>query len=325
MLNSNMLRQKIDNYKKNDTEQLFSGFDNDDFLTKITNATLKGLSTGEPVFKAIKLNPTKAKTLLGINWKHNRRINRNYVKRLAREMQGGRWALTGENALVFSSDDGKVVLINGQHRMTALSRLSDYNTNIDIHCAFGIPLDAYAKMDTGFKRGAATPIAANGSKHPAVAAAGIKRALQYIHGAAPDGQHMEFSNQEVLEFFMKHEEEVDFALHDCLRFQNRALVCSASTATGLHLAMQLECDAPDQVITDFWDEMYTNPRYREGRNPIVTVRNELFNSKLRQSQIVKAAMLVKAFSAIHGGAKNNLLNWRVNDPREAFPRIIYKY
>lgn len=80
---------------------------------------------------------------------HNRRLNTNHVESLTRDMKAGHWE-PNNNAIAFGIDkDGREVLLDGQHRLAAISRAG---VPIPMMVARGLPMSAQGAMDIGRHR-----------------------------------------------------------------------------------------------------------------------------------------------------------------------------
>lgn len=100
--------------------------------------------------KVITVTPDDARRYLG-NMVHNRPLSAANVAAYVREIQAGRWGVTGQG-IIF---DGKGRLLDGQHRMHAIVKA---NRSIQTIAVYGVDADMFAFMDTGNKRSGADVI-----------------------------------------------------------------------------------------------------------------------------------------------------------------------
>ena len=127
------------------------------------------------------------------------------------------------------------------------------------------------------------------------------------------------------------------ALDSCMRFGNRCgdpLLLNQSTAVAIHLLIDLTSKAcPDPLGPrrirpthssgdQFFAKLDTGFGISDGRDPIHKARKALKRLPARETKGQRAAIVVKAWNAMHGGPKNGIASWRATDPREQFPRIL---
>jgi hypothetical protein len=80
---------------------------------------------------------------------HNRRLNMSHVESLTRDMAAGKWE-PNNNAIAFGIDEeGREVLLDGQHRLAAISRAG---VAVPMMVARGLPMSAQGAMDIGRHR-----------------------------------------------------------------------------------------------------------------------------------------------------------------------------
>lgn len=96
----------------------------------------------KPSQSIIYVDPAMARRVLAKNTR-NRPISETHVKRLMDEMRSGRWQYNGE-AIKWSVDD---VLLDGQHRLTALSRMPDDFPALPFLVVRGLPTASQDTMD----------------------------------------------------------------------------------------------------------------------------------------------------------------------------------
>jgi hypothetical protein len=102
------------------------------------------------------LTPERAMELLELNT-HNRPLNDQHVKRLAKQIIEGKWKFNGDTIKI--SDDHKV--LDGQHRLWAIV---EAKTPVETILVRGIERDAFATIDTLRKpRSGSDVLALNGA------------------------------------------------------------------------------------------------------------------------------------------------------------------
>lgn len=99
-----------------------------------------GVGDGEVAAK-IFITPSQAKYILSHANKANRRIKSSHVETLKRDMESGHWY----NDIDYIGFNSKGMLINGQHRLKALSE-----ANVEgIYLKFDFDVEQHISMDTG--------------------------------------------------------------------------------------------------------------------------------------------------------------------------------
>lgn len=97
-----------------------------------------------------RITPKEAAALLETN-SVNRKLRTPLVEAYRRDMEEGRWAMTGETIQI--SRTGQ--LLNGQHRLTALAGSKKLRRGIDFLVVTGLDDNTQGLMDQGAKRGIA--------------------------------------------------------------------------------------------------------------------------------------------------------------------------
>src|SRR5688572_18700986 len=92
-----------------------------------------------------------AKQLLAGNAENNRNIRLGKVDQYVRDMLAGHWPITGETIKV----DTNGVLIDGQHRLTAVIQAANLNPEIRVPMliAYNVDPSVMPVLDTGVPRG----------------------------------------------------------------------------------------------------------------------------------------------------------------------------
>lgn len=110
----------------------------------------------------------------------NRRISATKVAQYRNDMSAGRWQFTGE-PIQFDTEGH---LINGQHRLSALSSLEGTAISIPFLVIRGLPEDAQMVMDQGRVRQAGQQLQLRGVKDANTVAAGVRLYLSHSTGLA---------------------------------------------------------------------------------------------------------------------------------------------
>lgn len=126
--------------------------------------------------QVVTLTPEKAKGLLALN-RRNRKISETVVSRYQRDMIEGNW-LFAADPIRFAADEG---LLDGQHRLTALSRCPD-TVALPFLVIRNLDDETQTVMDQGRKRTPGDQLALKGVKDYNVVAAGVKIYLSWTGG-----------------------------------------------------------------------------------------------------------------------------------------------
>ncbi|EDZ0839862.1 hypothetical protein GJ904_19995 [Salmonella enterica] len=140
----------------------------------------------------------------------NRKVSRIRVKRYAKAMREGKWALNGESIKI--SPDGE--LLDGQHRLLAVI---EAGVAVKLFIVFNVSFDALPTVDSGRNRSSAdslTIFSELTGKSAQVMASGIKSLISY--DSDDDGvwninasRFREITNPVVADYYNANKEELD--------------------------------------------------------------------------------------------------------------------
>lgn len=133
--------------------------ESDDFsgrlAASLVSARKKDASeAGNETIKLRTVTPEMARNWIANNNTKNRKIQKNHIKAIARDVEGGNWMVNAQ-PIAFSGDPFKksasepCVLLNGQHRLHACS---EANIPIEVFIATNVPKEAFATYDMHAKR-----------------------------------------------------------------------------------------------------------------------------------------------------------------------------
>jgi hypothetical protein len=149
------------------------------------------------------ITPAKARAYLATNTS-NRKIRPRTVATYARDMEHGKWSITGE-AIKFDTED---VLRDGQHRLAAVI---EAGVTVPMLVVRGITPQAQRVMDSGIKRQVHDQLDIDGMKNSRTVAAAARLAIMEPGaGFTPVGKEQP-STAEVLEFIEAYAEELEQA------------------------------------------------------------------------------------------------------------------
>lgn len=128
----------------------------------------------------VEITPDLAREWLKTLNTHNRRLNANHVESLARDMRAGHWE-PNANAIAFGIDEeGREVLLDGQHRLAAISRAG---VPVWMLVQRGLPPSSQAAMDIGRHRTFSDALTLADEKNSSTLAAVLRRITLWEVGA----------------------------------------------------------------------------------------------------------------------------------------------
>lgn len=266
----------------------------------MTAAKQNVLPFGEKPSQAIILvSPEMARRVLASNTR-NRPISEYHVQKLMREMESGRWAYNGE-AIKWSVDS---VLLDGQHRMTALSRMPDDFEALPFLVVRGLPTSAQDTMDQGKVRAAADQLAIDGlaGNNSKIIAGAIRVYGLWISDSLfGDRKATSISNTEVVRW--AHEHPIEMAMLEDLADTRLRRVKARPSVT---LAVMLRLRQIDgEAQREFAELLYSGAGLDAG-SPILALRERLDRireNKIKTSDREFIAFMVVAWNAWRDGRR----------------------
>lgn len=187
---------------------------------------------------SIDITPDIAEKMLQLNYEGQRRLSNSWVRKLADDMEAGRW----------NDDNGDIImidehgnLINGQHRLNAVVMSG---VTIKAIVQTDVPTKAYKFIDGNMKRKAADAINAKNSN---ICAAIAKAAASLHRGMGLNRALMNnpTTKAEQVEFYENNSDTIDRAVEIYRRFRS-TLGKGSSIGYGLAIFMYLRY-APEIV------------------------------------------------------------------------------
>lgn len=275
----------------------------------------------KPNQSIIYVDPAMARRVLAKNTR-NRPISELHVQRLMAEMRAGRWQYNGE-AIKWSVDD---VLLDGQHRLTALSRMPDDFPAIPFLVVRGLPTKAQDTMDQGRKRSASDQLSLDGiinSGSSKVIAGAIRVYIEWSAGHLfTDRVANKVSNPHVIEWAEAHPTEIALMEQICVD-RIRRVKCRPSLTLAVLFHLHL---IDGEAARDFTRGLTTGVGLEAG-NPILTLR-ERFERIREQKTIVSdrdyIAFFIVAWNAWRDGRKLSKFQRPAGGSwtRESFPKAV---
>lgn len=215
----------------------------------------------------IYFDPPMARRILASSNIRNRPLSDNYADRLMKEMISGRWQYNGE-AIKFSTDD---VLLDGQHRLTALSRVPDDSFSIPFLVVQGLPVESQDTMDQGKSRTARDQLNIDGLTCDRNIAGAVRVYLDWQNGHLfRDRINNRVTNTEVVAWARQHALELSL-MEDISSQKLRRVKCRPSVTLAVLLHFRL---IDGEAQKEFTDGLLTGAGLEAG-NPILTLRERL--------------------------------------------------
>lgn len=261
------------------------------------------------------VSPAMAKKYLEHKNERNRKLMESAVLSLSRDIEEGRWQLTGQ-PIIF---DANGMLIDGHHRLTAISR---GNTTVPVLVVRGTDPQAVRRIDTGATRTAAHIAHMDGHEWASYQTATVKLIL--IHERVGIHRMSNPRNQPtkaecVDELSRRQDLMISVRKGGLLRKKKWATVVIAAFCHYVFYHQNpLVCDR-------FWDELSGAGAGLKETNPVLHLRNRLdvdAKSKAQLPSIEIIALFFRAWISYRDGKPMRVLRWRNDGPRpEPFPEI----
>lgn len=285
---------------------------------ELLNGNIHGDNSAASIFH---VDPPMARRILQSNTR-NRPVSELHVNRLMNEMNSGRWRYNGE-AIKWSVSNE---LLDGQHRLIALSRLDDDSISLPFLVVRGLPSDSQDTMDQGRTRTAADQLVIDGlgaSRNSKYVASAIRAYIWWQEGRMFGDQiRNKVSNTEVVEWAKSHPNELmvvsSFTITELKKVKARP---------SLVLAVMLKFHLIDSDAAEEFMRSLCSGAGLEIGNPILTLRERLDRisvNKLKLSERDVIGFFVLAWNAWRQGRK--LTKFQRPDgstwTAETFPRAL---
>ena len=258
------------------------------------------------------ITPEVAQAYLGSRNKRNRNICKAAAIKYARDMQEGRWTLTGQ-AIIF---DRNGRLIDGHHRLTAAA---DHKATFQSLVIRGVEPVVVTDIDGGRARTAADMAQMAGVTDPALKAAiAAMIILHERHGV----ENLKYGEKQPTkaEIIAGLKQMPDLEIC-CTRARSVSKLMAGSIGGFCYNLFRQQ----DRAKADmFWDELETGANLTK-QSPVLHLRNRLMENRKGKAKLPKleiVALVFKAWIAYRQGQKVKALMWRTNGAApEPFPQI----
>lgn len=287
---------------------------------KATVAADPRANKGGITMEFVVVDPDKAREWLE-SMAANRRVSRVNLEALTQAMEEGRWHNDGTP--IRFNKHGQ--LIDGQHRLWALINTDRTEEFIVM---WGVDERAMTTLDTGKTRSRGDVLMIHDPNLTNVnqVAAATTIMLRWEKGARNNYLRNQYvSNDDVVEFYDKHREEVVEATKHAARMSSHVAAGSVQ-AYALCYWLFSTLDVEDAEF--FWDRVIDGQALEIG-SPIYALR-ELLRREARQASTrekmradILAALMIKAWNAYRRGEDVRLLHFKVGGAHpEKFPEPV---
>lgn len=258
----------------------------------------------------ITVTPELAKEMLARN-EGNRVKRANHVGALAQAIKNGDWVETGDT--IKFDTTGR--LLDGQHRLSAIIQ-ADKPVVADV--VFGVPPEAFDRIDTGMTRTHSQILAMVGIKDGPLLTSATRILLALKKGLSHAGS-VSASKHEVVEFIKANPDLIAAAR---IADRVRKAIGRIASPGGMTAAAYLINKRVGSDINPFIEQLCTGVGL-SADSPILALRNRFIRSGTKTRNkldgVEATALVIKAFNAWHEGRPVKALSWRVAD--EDFPEV----
>jgi hypothetical protein len=258
------------------------------------------------------ITPKKAQEYLKLNTR-NRPLRHTHVARLAQDIRNGHFVFNGD-PIRFAGNNGSEVLLDGQHRLSAVVMADRPIESIVIR---DLDEAAFDTIDRGSSRTLGDILSRKGEKY-----------YTHLATAARVVWRLEFGEWDRKEYFTPSELDRTLDAYPQLRpsmefvannyFNNPMKIISPGAAAALHAL----CYPTHPRLADkFWERVLTGEDVQRG-TPEALLSKRLHENvnnttKLRQQQIV--AMAIKAWNSISTKEPIKVLRFNTGEP---MPKLV---
>lgn len=261
------------------------------FIPQLIQQTLTSMTHEGKTFSIADITPDLAEKMLSHNTQNRSKSDGSVYSYLA-DMQKDEWRFTGDP--IRFHKNGK--LLDGQHRLTAISRLNP-GEKIRALVVTGLDDEDQMVMDQGRKRTAGDQLGIKGVDSSHLVASAIKWIILYESGVMFSERKKQvayFTTPAIVRWMEEHPDEVGFITSiakDCVAapVPPSILAAVACIAAGLD----------GELATEFVSAIRTGVGQDEG-SPILALRNRAINSRInkrRDSDRDMFGLIAKSWNA----------------------------
>ena len=261
--------------------------------------------------EVITLTPEMATELLELN-KHNRPLSDGHVRRIAAQIQEGKWKFNGDTIKIAVDHS----VLDGQHRLWAVV---ESKTAIETIIVDGIERDAFATIDTLRKsRSVGDTMATSGlTRYRNVAGAALQWLIRYQRGILTEYKRPEhrIENSDVEEAYAHHPQIGQAVEVAC---SLRGLVNPSVMACFYYILANQNSELADTMI-----KVLSDPGQTKVNDPFFKLRAYFVGDHhKRKDPVVTIALAIKAANAAYRNETIERLNWKsMGQKTEEFPKL----
>lgn len=277
------------------------------------NTVAKTAAPSAPSADWITVTPEQAAEWLDRNHA-NRNLRAGHVNTLAQDMKDGNWANNGEAIKLDVAGN----LLDGQHRLAALVKVSEENPDftLELFVIQGLDKVTQATMDTGTRRKFADVLTMNGYGNSAIVTATLRRIMMWDEGLYTQRRNFAYTNNQMLQALSKYP-NLDETVRMAANLGQRCHI----PASVLGLAIHLFYDIDQADAEKFFDLLGTGEDLKTD-HPIYRLRYQAMNgtSKRYGPQTQLVALVIKAWNLFRDGETVQQLMFRAGGAKpENFP------
>ncbi len=259
--------------------------------------------------KIVMLTPDEAVQLLEYN-KHNRPLNEQHVKRIARQIIDGKWKFNGDTIKISSTND----VLDGQHRLWAII---EAKMAIETIIVKGIEPEAFSTIDTMRKpRSGSDILAMVGVTGPrSTISVALQWLIRWQRKTLEDYRNPinRIENSDIEEAYKNNQ--------GIVRAAERAKKLRGITNTGMLAFFYYVLSNRNPDLAERMMHTLENPTGVPVNDPFFRLRG-YFMMVARRDALTAIAVMVKAANAAHRGEDIKVLSWRNQGSNpEAFPKL----
>tara|TARA_B100001175_G_scaffold42518_1_gene31855 strand:+ start:1690 stop:2607 length:918 start_codon:yes stop_codon:yes gene_type:complete len=283
-----------------------------------TMAQMLGEPTGETPSRVETITPARAKQLLATN-PNNRKINERHTLKLATTIRENRWVNNGETIKI-GIKDGKEILLDGQHRLTAVVKAEK---TIRTHVIYGLDPEVFDTIDQGKKRSLSDVLGIAGYINTSALARTVKLVDMYKTRTMTWGSSDErYPNETWKDLLVSKYPELPDAVDTACSYNSsiNPVSSNANTATALYIFREI-----DPIMADAFMDNVVHGYNLAHDNPILQLRNALIKQahgpkdhKWKWPTVL--AGLIRVWNAVRKGQTLHRSPNRFNGSMENFPR-----
>lgn len=269
---------------------------------------MRGPNNNDP--KIVTITPEEATHLLESNG-CNRPLNEAHVKRIAKQIEDGKWRFNGDTIKISSTND----ILDGQHRLWAII-MSE--TPVQTIVVRGIEADAFATIDTLRKpRSGSDVLALVGvTNHRSAISVGLQWLIRWQRKTLEEyrAPANRIENSDIEQAYRDNQ--------GIARAAERANKLRGVANPGLFTFFYYVLSNRNPDLAERMMHTMENPSGVGIDDPFFRLRAYFLNQHSRKDALISIALMIKAANSAHKGKDVKVLNWRNQGSfAEPFPTL----